>query len=430
MKSFVIVLLLLILSFDIADVSKAQTRERRVGPTTSSPPTPVQATQSDTSTGRTATAPTTAATREEVAEGEVVRINTTLISVPVSVTDRTGKYIADLSKDEFRIFENGIEQDIAYFATVEKPFTVVLLLDTSSSVWSKLGQIRDAAIAFVDQLRPEDQVMVVSFARGLTIKCEATNDRKQIKDAIRDTGRGLSTHLYDAMDKVMQKHISRIKGRKAVVLFTDGVDATSSNASYESTVKIAEELDATIYPILYDTYDPLGDKGGVSTQSSGIRLPGILGKIPLPLPVLIGGGGSSSGGGAGSSRADYAQGERYLRDLAELTGGRVYEARKDLSYLREAFTHIAEELRRQYSLGYYPKQVGQPGERRKLRVRVNRPDLAVRARNSYIYHPSITGPNTAPTNAANDDGQQGTPPVLKKQPFVVERQKESEDRKW
>jgi len=428
MKSFVIVLLLLILSFTLSGVLTAQTRERRVGPTTSSRPTSVPATQSDTATDRTATAPTTAATREEVAEGEVLRVNTTLVSVPVSVTDRSGRYIADLTKDEFRISENGIEQDIAYFATVEKPFTVVLLLDTSASVWSKLGQIKDAAIAFVDQLRPEDEVMVVTFASGLTIKCEATNDRKKIKDAIRGTGRGLSTHLYDAMDKVMQKHISRIKGRKAVVLFTDGVDATSSNATYESTVQIAEELDATIYPILYDTYDPRGNHGGASTQPSGIRLPGILGKIPLPLPIPT--GGSSGGGGAGSSRGDYDRGERYLRDLAELTGGRVYEARKDLSYLRAAFTLIAEELRRQYSLGYYPKQAGKPGERRRLRVRVNRSDVAVRARNSYIYQPSITGPNPALPNTAKDDGQQGTPPALKKHPFVVERQKESEDRKW
>src|SRR4030095_8323619 len=137
MKSGVVVLLLLILSFDPADLT-AQTRERRVGSTTSAP-----ATQPTTSPGQTAPAPTSAAAREEVAEGDVVSINTTLVTVPVSVTDRSGRYIADLSKDEFRIFENGIEQSIAYFATVEKPFTVVLVLDTSSSIWSKLGQIRD-----------------------------------------------------------------------------------------------------------------------------------------------------------------------------------------------------------------------------------------------------------------------------------------------
>ena len=411
MKNFVVVFAFLFLFLWAATISPAQTRARRVRQTepaaSSSPPTPAQPT------------PQSTPTREEVAEGDVVRVNTTLVTVPVSVTDRTGRYIADLGKEDFLIFENGAEQEIAYFATVEKPFTVVLMLDTSSSIWSKLGQIRDAAIAFVDQLRPEDQVMVVSFAGGLTIKCEATTDRKKIRSAIRGTGRGLSTHLYDAMDKIMQKHLNRIQGRKALVLFTDGVDATSSDATYESTVRTAEELDAMIYPILYDTYDPRGDTGPSTPPSRG-RLPGILRKIPFPLPIPTQGGGGSSGGGAGSSRADYDRGERYLRALADLTGGRVYEARKDLSYLRDAFSHIAEELRRQYSLGYYPKQTARTGERRRIKVRVNRPELAVRARDSYIYQPSSTAPGAAPTNAAKDAEQRTTAPVLRKKPFVVD----------
>lgn len=421
MKNFVVASAFLFLFLAAATISNAQTRARRVGQTepatSSSPPTSAQSSPPSTPTRREASAPSAAGTREEVSEGDVVRVNTTLVTVPVSVTDRTGRYIADLSKEDFHIFENGVEQEIAYFATVEKPFTVVLMLDTSSSIWSKLGQIRNAAITFVDQLRPEDQVMVVTFARGLTIKCEATTDRKKIRDAIRGTGRGLSTHLYDAMEKVMQKHLNRIQGRKALVLFTDGVDATSSDATYESTVRTAEELDAMIYPILYDTYDPRGDTGP-STPPSSVRLPGILGKIPLPIPTQ--GGGSTSGGGAGSSRADYDRGERYLRALADLTGGRVYEARKDLSYLLAAFTHIAEELRRQYSLGYYPKQTARAGERRRIKVGVNRPELAVRARDSYIYQPSSVAPGTPIPNAARDAEQRTTAPVLRKKPFVLD----------
>ncbi len=421
MKNLAIISLLLFLSLASTQVVTAQTRARRVSQTPAtqaSPPTAVQPDPAATPTRLEVSAPSTQATQEQVGEGEVVRVNTTLVTVPVSVMDRNGRHIANLSKEDFRIFEDGAEQEVAYFATVDTPFTVVLMLDTSASTWSKLGQIRDAAIAFVEQLRPEDQVMVVSFARGFTLKCEATSDRKKIHRAIRDTGRGLSTHLYDAMNKLMQKHLDRIKGRKAVVLFTDGVDATSNDATYESTVRIAEELDALIYPILYDTYDPKSDTGGSSIPASSSRLPSILRRIPLPLPIPTQGGGGSSGG-AGSSRADYDRGERYLNDLAKLTGGRVYEARKDLSYLRGAFNDIAEELRRQYSLGYYPKQKTQTGERRRIKVSVNRSDVAVRARGSYIYNPSAAA-SRATINPVKDH-EQTKPAVLQKKPLIAGR---------
>lgn len=358
------------------------------------------------------------ATPEEIAENEIVRINTTLVTVPASVMDRNGRNIPDLIKEDFHIFENGVEQEVSYFAAVEKPFTVVLMLDTSASTWSKLGQIRDAAIAFVDQLRPADQVMVVSFARGLTIKCEATSDRQKIRKAIQTTGRGLSTHLYDAVDRMARKHLNLIQGRKAVVLFTDGVDATSNDATYESTTYLAEELDALIYPILYDTYDPKNDTGGSSVPSSVPRLPGILGRLPFPLPIPTQGGTGNSGGGAGSSRADYERGERYLRDLAALTGGRVYEARKDLSYLKGAFNDVAEELRRQYSLGYYPKQPARVGERQKIKVEVDRLEVVVRARGSYIYQAPAQTPPPTTIDSAKDRETKPTTPVLQKKPFV------------
>ena len=395
----------------------AQTRPRRIGQTTPVGSSPPGSSGQDAVGVREASA-SPRSTPEEISENEVVSINTTLVTVPASVMDRNGRFIPDLNKEDFRIFENGVEHQVAYFATVETPFTVVLMLDTSSSTWSKLGQIRDAALAFVDQLRPDDQVMVVSFARGLTIKNQATTDRKVIRKAIQSTGRGMSTHLYDAMNKVMTKHLNLIQGRKAIVLFTDGVDATSSDATYESTTHLAEELDALIYPILYDTYDPKFDTRGPSGPSSSGRLPGILGKLPIPLPIPTQGGTGNSGGGAGSSRADYDRGERYLRELAVLTGGRVYEAGKDLSYLRRAFNDVAEELRRQYSLGYYPRTLALPGERRSIKVQVNRPEVVVRARGSYIYQAPAPTPPTANIDSTKDSEPRPTAPVLQKKPLV------------
>lgn len=397
-------------------ILNAQTRPRRIAQTTSAE-SPTGSSARDAAGVRESSA-STKVTPEEISDNEILRINTTLVTVPASVMDRNGRFIPDLNKEDFRIFENGVEHSVAYFATVETPFTVVLMLDTSSSTWSKLGQIRDAASAFVDQLRPDDQVMVVSFARGLTIKNEATTDRKVIRKAIQGTGRGMSTHLYDAMNKVMTKHLNLIQGRKAIVLFTDGVDATSSHATYESTTHLAEELDALIYPIRYDTYDPKFDSGVGSGPSSSGRLPGIFGRLPFPLPIPTQGGTGNSGGGSGSSRADYDRGERYLRDLAALTGGRVYEARKDLSYLRGAFNDVAEELRRQYSLGYYPQKVASVGERRSIKVQVNRPAVVVRARGSYIYQAPPSTPPATTINSTKESEPRATAPVLQKKPFV------------
>ena len=413
MKYLAIASLLLVLSFCSINISTAQTRPRRVAqsePGKSQSPPQDQPTPQDP----VVSAGTQPAIPEEIAEGEVLRVNTTLVTVPATVMDRSGRYVADLSKEDFRLFENGIEQEVAYFAAVEKPFTVVLMLDTSASTWSKLKQIKNAAIAFVDELRPEDKVMVVSFASGLTIKCDVTGDRKKIRNAIGDTGRGMSTHLYDAMDKLMEKHLNRIPGRKAVVLFTDGVDATSNDATYESTVRTAEELDALIYPILYDTYDPNSDHGS-STPS---RLPGIWKKLPFPFPMPVPTqGGGNTGGGAGTSRADYDRGERYLQDLATLTGGRVFEASRDLRYLQAAFSSIAEELRRQYSLGYYPNRLARSGERRRIKVQVKRSDVVVRARDSYIYQPATTA-GAAPGDKSHGSDPSASGPVLKK-PFII-----------
>ncbi|CAN5749380.1 hypothetical protein BH18ACI4_BH18ACI4_05300 [soil metagenome] len=341
---------------------------------------------------------------------DVIRVNTTLVTVPVNVLDRDGRYIPDLQKEDFHVYEEGVEQELAYFATAEKAVTVILMIDTSASTWSKLDQIKDAAWAFVEQLRAEDQVMVVSFGRGLTIKCEATADRQKIRKAIKGTGKGLSTHLYDAMNKLMQKHIDRIEGRKALILFTDGVDATSNDATYESTVQGAQELDALIYSIRYDTYDPSNDAGGSSAPQPRLRLPSIFGKIPLP---TIGSGG---GGGAGSSRADYARGEAYLHDLSESTGGRVFEAGRSLTYLRDAFSQIAEELGHQYTLGYYPRKKEGFGERRRIRVRVHGSDVAVRSRKSYVYKESTVAGSSGSTN--DEPNTKSSPPVLKSKPFL------------
>jgi Ca-activated chloride channel family protein len=449
MRKITAVSLLLSLLLVNALCLQAQTRQRRVGQIAGTEPVPQQpqpapsnqkrpVLQSGTtiSSGNRTPAPQSspqASTQtsddpEEVGDGDVVRVNTTLVTIPVSVMDRNGRFIPDLRQQEFRIYEDGVEHEVAYFASVEKPFTLALVLDTSASTRFRLDEIQDAAIAFIDQLRPDDRVLIVSFDEEVRVLAEATNNRNVLRDAIRRTRTGGNTRLYDAVDLVINQRLNREQGRKAVILFTDGVDTTSRHASYQSNVRDAEELDALIYPVQYDTSsDVYGSGGGGGTQWPSPRrgprsatdifgdiLGGVLGGgrgggRRNRGPVIWGGGGNSGG----TSPEDYRRADAYLRDLAYKTGARLYRAdtTRDLS---QSFALIAEELRRQYSLGYYPKTTAQAGTRRQIKVRVMRPDLIVRARDSYIA-------GSTPGDATAQGNTQQSKPVLRKQQLAGTR---------
>jgi VWFA-related protein len=307
----------------------------------------------------------------ETVEGDVIRTDTALVTVPVSVVDRSGRYVPLLRRENFRIQENGVEQKIAYFATTDSPFTVVLVIDTSGSTHFRLDDIQDAAINFVSKLKDNDSVMVMSFDDRIEVQCKATTDRNEISRAIKRTRTGGGTRLYDAVDDIFKKQLNTISGRKAIVLFTDGVDTTSHRASYDSTIRLAEESDAPIYSVDYDTSGTGTIMGG-----SGIPLPGGRGGIIFGSPF--------PGGGPGSTMGDYKRAVRYLHALSDTTGGRFYSG-DSLFGIGQAFTWIAEELGRQYSLGYYPSAPGKNGERRQIKVKVTEPELVVKSRDSYIY---------------------------------------------
>jgi len=319
--------------------------------------------------------------KEEVGEGDVVRIDTNLVTVPVSVLDREGRFISDLRREQFNVFENGVEQKLAYFEPTEKPFTVALLLDTSGSTFFHLWEIKEAAINFAKQLRPQDRVLVVTFDRLVMLLTEATNDLNVVTEVIqRNAITGFSTRLYDALDLVIKARLNKIDGRKAIVLFTDGVDTGSYQATYESTVREVEELDALIYPIQYDTTDFVDAQTRTNTT---IETTTIKGRNFPPRSSSRVTYGTPKASGPGTSIGDYKLADQYLHKLATKTGGQLYVA-NDRTQLSEAFSKIAEELRHQYSLGYYPQTTLQSGERREIKVRVDQPNVAVRARDSYV----------------------------------------------
>ncbi|MFN6964223.1 MAG: VWA domain-containing protein [Pyrinomonadaceae bacterium] len=316
-------------------------------------------------------------------DDEVIRVDTNLVTMPVSVLDRDGRFVSGLRQQDFKIFENGVEQRIEQFQTVEQPFTVILMIDVSPSTQWQIEDIQNAAITFVDQLRAEDRVMVIAFDEKVHVLARPTNDRYQLQRAIRRARFGDGTSLYEAVDHVIQRELRYIQGRKAVVLFTDGVDTTSRRADFGSTIAESEESEALFYTIRYDTSREMMAQGGggypspYPQQRRRITIADILAGV-INAGQLPGGGGR-----AGSSSEEYETGRRYLETLSRNSGGRGFEA-DSLTNLDAAFSGIAEELRRQYSIGYYPEKAGQPGERRRISVRVNRPGLVVRSKNSYV----------------------------------------------
>ena len=273
---------------------------------------------------------------EEVGAGEVIRINAKLVSVPVVVMDRQGKYVVDLQQKDFRIFEDGVEQPITHFSNVDQRFSVVLLLDTSGSTASFLNQIKAAAESFVEQIRPSDTVQPIYFHGEIKpLTAQGINDPVLLKEAIDQIASGpdnMGTRLYDAVDFALNA-LKPVPGRKAIILFTDG-ENTWGKATMKSTLHEAEESGIIVYTLQYG--DP--------------------------------------------------QQQKYLQQLAERTGGRYITA-PDTNRIRESFTEVAQELRRQYVVGYYPREIARNGLERKIKVKVDREHLVIKARKSYTYNP-------------------------------------------
>ncbi len=275
--------------------------------------------------------PKTAA--EEIGEGEVLRISADLVSVPVSVMNRQGQYIVDLQRQNFRIYEDGKEQAVAHFSNVDQPVSVVLLIDTSGSTAPFIEQIKSSAKAFVDQLRVADTVRPIYFHGEIKPLTNAgVNDRKAFDAAIDRIEPGpinMGTRLFDAVQFGLRA-VKPVATRKAILLITDG-ENTWGKATMKSTLREAEESDVVVYTVQYGDFVP----------------------------------------------------QKYLQQLSEKTGGRYFKG-GDASALRNSFVQVAEELRRQYVLGYHPNEPDRAGIR-KIKVKVDRKNVTVRARDSYTY---------------------------------------------
>ena len=219
----------------------AQTRHRQ------SPKTPAQ-----TSTKTPKAEPTPTPQPDDQRQIDTVKVDTDLVTVPVVVTDANGKNVPKLQQEDFQVAEDGKPQQIALFATTRLPVSVVLLLDTSASTRDKLTVIQNAAVAFVEKLESTDRVKVISFGSKVRDLSPFSSDRATLKAAISKTTPGEGTKLYDAVEFALAA-LRKLEGRKAIVLFSDGVDWHSDQASEFSTLHWLDEEGVTVYPIRYDT---------------------------------------------------------------------------------------------------------------------------------------------------------------------------------
>ena len=288
-----------------------------------------------------------------------IKLEATLVQVPVVASNEGGRYVIDLKKNDFAVFEDGVKQEIEFFGSAEEPFNVALLLDASGSTLSQLGYIKESARAFIENLRSHDRVMVISFDDSVHVHCDLTSDRERLRQAVAAIQPGEYTQVFEAVYTAVWERFERVEGRKAVILFSDGIDNASSEIAMEDTLDaVIETEDVIIYPIRYST------RADVEARMEKRR----------PADKLD------------ASRRDldreYRKADEYLQQLADLSGGIVHRA-DQLGDLKAAFARIADELRHQYILGYYPANTRKSDDERKISVKVSRQGVRIRTRPGY-----------------------------------------------
>jgi VWFA-related protein len=340
------------------------------------------------------------------AQDEPLNLSATLVQVPTVVTERGGKFVSDLTQADFTLLEDGKRQDIGLFQAVKRPFSAVIVLDTSNSAEDRLKAMQESAIEFVNQLGPEDRAMVITFDNEIHELADFTSDHSELESAIKTAEAGFGKLLYEAVNRALEK-LKEVEGRRAVILFTDGVDLDSIEASAEGTTKLAEQVGAAIYTVKFETrwwIESQALKQIAEMSKRPDRPYGAEGRIPLP------GGGPGGTPSPGSPKVQvetsgiptisikeerptpestkenldkmYGKADTYIAGLSDHTGGRVFSS-QTLTDTKAAFASIADELHNQYLIGYYTTVKRADGKYHKIKVEVARKGLSVRSRQGF-----------------------------------------------
>jgi VWFA-related protein len=332
-------------------------------------------------------------------QDEPIRLKTDLVTVTASVGANAGP-IKSLKLDDFTIYEDGVKQKIAHFAATEEPFTLLLVLDVSGSTRDDVALIKRAARNFLGELRFDDHVGVIVFSGDVEMIAELTDPRAQVSQAIdgiattegEDGHRFTSktgTSFYDALYLAVEESpLKQVEGRKAIVCMSDGLDSTSK-MKFSDVAPLAEKSDASLYFLELNTENatlqgllkPKSDPGYVNFSPGQIERyyaendPESLQRF-RPRETLLPDTIREINTGL------YKLSRRELRTLAERTGGRVYPV-KTLADLAGVYKQVGDELRSQYSIGYYPSNRSRDRGWRSIRVETRVPGATVRARSGY-----------------------------------------------
>ncbi|MGH9880723.1 MAG: VWA domain-containing protein [Pyrinomonadaceae bacterium] len=301
--------------------------------------------------------PANGAQSEEVSEGDVVRVDSQLVTLNISVIDRnTNRGLLGLSQPDFRLLEDGAEQRIVQFDSASAPFDLMLLIDLSGSTRDVVKLIRQAALRFVQAARPSDRIGIITFAGQPTLVSPVTLDRQRLQEAIDTIGTPSGdTKLYDATDFALTKIVGdkRSSRRTAIVLMSDGLDGTvpgvsgqqGSKLSYKELLSRIQEFDGVLYSLWLNTYyEALNPK---DTQPEAF---------------------------------DTAHDQ--MKEIAETGGGTFYEVER-LEDLAGAYERVVADLGTVYSLAYRPSNKSRDGKWRSIRVNVNRPSAIARGKRGY-----------------------------------------------
>lgn len=299
---------------------------------------------------------TTAQQHEHQAqEGNAIKLTTDLVSLNVMVTDQSGRAITGLTKDNFKVSENGVEQQINFFSAEESPVSWGLILDRSGSMMGMMRDVYRAAVHVVDEGTEQDEMFIATFNQQAELVTDFTPDKHTLENSLLGLRADGMTALWDAVAFGLDR-VKRGKHRKKVlVVVTDGED-NSSKLNFKRLIDRVEEADVLIYSV------GMFESGGMSSRD--------LSRMGI--------------------RDDYPQLE--LEKLAQATGARAHFP-TNVDECRSAMKEIAREVSQQYSLGYYPTNTTRDGKWRKIQVKVGRDGrttYVARARAGY-YAPRAEG---------------------------------------
>jgi Ca-activated chloride channel family protein len=274
------------------------------------------------------------------------RAGVELVSLNVTVTDGTARYVTNLEQEDFSVFEDGVKQEVTFFNKTNLPIALALMIDTSASMDAKLPTAQEAAVGFVRKLRTQDVAEIIDFDSRVTIAAPFTADGNELEQAIRKTSAGGSTSLYNAiyialkdLKKLVAKNVEEIR-RRAIVVLSDGED-TSSLLPFEEVLDLAKRSETAIYSIGLRS-------GDASTESKGFR------------------------------EAEFA-----LRQFAQETGGRAFFPNQVMD-LAKVYGQISDELSSQYTVGYTSRNPRRDGAWRRIVVRVNGQQMTARTKQGYF----------------------------------------------